>query len=468
MEEYDIVVIGAGSGIRIAFSAQQRGLKVALVESGPIGGTCLNRGCIPSKILTSIADYIVQLDALSSLGVKTSIESIDYQGIMKRMRKKVDDWAIRQGKEVNETNGIDWFEGIGEFVNKNTISVNCKKIHAKHIFITSGSRPLIPNIKGLEDTEYVTSDEAFHLMEQPKSIIIIGGGYVAAELGHFFSAIGTKVTILGRNGYLIKNEDNDVSELLREQLSKRMIVETNTEVIEVKQKNATKIAVAKKKDTGEIKEFEAEILLVAAGRQSNTDLMKLDRAGIEVDQDGWIIVDDYLRTNQEGIWAFGDTLGRYLFRHVANQEAKLVWKNYSLILDGKPESEMKKMSYHAIARSVFSYPPIAAVGMTLREAKASGRKLLVANADYDFSVKGFAIAAPPSLVRIIVDAETDKLLGACVVGPYAPIMIQEITTMMNTPDGTYHPIIDSIHIHPSLIEVMQRALWRLEPLQVEN
>jgi dihydrolipoamide dehydrogenase len=299
-------------------------------------------------------------------------------------------------------------------------------------------------------------------------MVIIGGGYIAAEFGHFFSAVGTEVTILGRNKQLIKDEDQDVSELLHDSLSKRMTVKTNHEVLEVKDENGLKVAVARDRDTNEIKKFSGEVLLVATGREPNSDLFKPENTGVEVDENGWIIVDDYLRTSKRGIWALGDALGQHLYRHVANQEAKLLLYNLTDTFEELPESQMKKISYHAVARSVFSYPPIASVGMTLKEAKTSGRNLLVAKGDYDFSVKGFSIAAPPSLVRVIVDGDSKKLLGAVVVGPYAPIMIQEITTLMNTPEGTYLPMIESIHIHPSLIEVMQRTMWRLAPLGDEE
>jgi len=464
MKDYDIIIIGTGAGQRVGYWAHEQGLKIAMIENGPIGGTCLNRGCIPTKILTSVADYIVQLDAMDSLGVKTRIESIDYPSIMNRMRKKVDDWAIVQGKEIDETEGADLYRGIGEFVDEYVINVDNQQLTAENIFITAGSRPLIPNIKGLSEIDYITSEGALHLLEQPRSMIIIGGGYVAAEFGHFFSAVGTEITILGRNKHLIKNEDHDVSTLLQEQLSKRMTVETNTEVIEVKQENDVKLAIAENRETGEITEYQGETLLVATGRKSNSDLVKPEKTGVEVDKEGWIVVDDYFRTTKEGIWAYGDAIGKYQFRHVANEEATIAWFNYSKVKEGAPDSELKKMSYHAVARGIFSYPPVATVGMTLAEAKKSNHKLLVAEADYDFSVKGFSIAAPPSLVRVIVDAETDKLLGASIVGPYAPIMIQEIITLMNTPEGTYHPIIESIHIHPSLIEVIQRTLRRLKPI----
>jgi len=336
MLKYDIIVIGSGAGMRIAFAAHQRNMKVAIIENGPYGGTCLNRGCIPTKILTSVADYIVQLDAMNSLGVKTKIERIDYTSIMERMRKKVDEWSIEQAKGLDEVEGLDWFRGIGKFVEDHVIEINDERLTAENIFISAGSRPLIPNIKGLNDIEYMTSDEVLHLMEQPKSMIIVGGGYIAAEFGHFFSAVGTDVTILGRNPYLIKNEDHDVSELLRKQLSKRMTIETNHEVIEVKEELGIKTVIAQDRITKETKEFKGEVILIAAGRRSNIDLFTPEKTGVEVDDQGWIIVDDYLRTSKKGIWAFGDTLGRYQFRHVANKEAQLSWQNFEKTLEGAP------------------------------------------------------------------------------------------------------------------------------------
>ncbi|TFG27656.1 FAD-binding protein [Candidatus Thorarchaeota archaeon] len=165
MDKYDIIIIGSGSGLRIALAAHEKKMKVAIIENGPLGGTCLNRGCIPTKILTSVADYIVQLDALNSLGVKTKIESIDYPWIMERMRKKVDDWSIEQGKELDNIEGVDWYRGSGKFVEDYVIEINDKLITADNIFITVGSRPLIPDIKGIEDIHYVTSDEHGRWME---------------------------------------------------------------------------------------------------------------------------------------------------------------------------------------------------------------------------------------------------------------------------------------------------------------
>ena len=467
MKEYDLIVIGSGAGMNIASSAYQQGLRVAVVEHGPMGGTCLNRGCIPTKILTYVADIITQAKHLEALGVKIHIEKIDYPWIMKRMRDEVDGDSTRQGESVDSAEGIDWYKGTGAFVDNLTLQISGEKIRAPNIIIAAGSRPLIPNIKGLNKVEYLTNDEVLHLMKQPKSLLIVGGGYIATEFGHFFSAVGTDVTIIGRNKYLVKNEDPDVSEILKQELSKRMNVYTNHEVIEVKEENGEKLVIAIDVENETNKEFRGDALLIAAGRRSNSDLFKPEKTGIRVDRNGWVIVDKYFRTSKKGIWSSGDAIGRYQFRHVANDEAQIVWINLVRVLNAQyeeSEPELLSMDYKAIPRAVFSYPPIATVGMTLKEAKETGLELLVGQVDYSIGAKGFAMGDPASLVRVIVDGDSKRILGATIIGPYAPILIQEIINLMYTPDGTYQPMFDAMHIHPALPEVVQRAFGRLTPL----
>ncbi|MFW9815872.1 MAG: dihydrolipoyl dehydrogenase [Candidatus Thorarchaeota archaeon] len=467
MKEYDLIVIGSGSGMAVASGAYEQGLRVAIVENGPMGGICLNRGCIPTKILTYVADIITQAKHLEELGVKVKIEKIDYPWIMNRMRNEVDKDSRNQGESVDAAEGIDWYKGTGTFVDDYTMEIDGERIRAPNIMIAAGSRPLIPDIKGLDEVDYITNDGALHLMKQPKSMLIVGGGYVATEFGHFFSAVGTDVTIIGRNRYLVKNEDPDVSEILKDELSKRMNVYTNHEVIQVKEEDGLKIVIAKDRDSGEKVEFKGEVLLVAAGRRSNADLFKPEKTGVKTDKNGWVIVDEHFRTSKKGIWSFGDAIGRYQFRHVANEESQIVWYNFVRTLNAQHEGrepELLTMTYHSVPSAVFSYPPIATVGMTLKEAKKSGRNLLVGEGNYSIGAKGFAMGDPASLTRVIADADTRRILGASIIGPYAPILIQEIVNLMNTSDGTYAPMFQAMHIHPALSEIVQRTFGRLAPI----
>ncbi len=468
MKDYDLIVIGSGAGMNVASNAYQQGLRVAVVENGPMGGTCLNRGCIPTKILTYVADIITQARHLEELGVKINIEKIDYPWIMKRMREEVDGDSQRQGESVDTAEGIDWYKGTGAFVDDYIMEIDGERITAPNIIIAAGSRPLIPDIKGLDTVEYLTNDGALHLLEQPKSMLIVGGGYIATEFGHFFSAVGTVVTIIGRNPYLVKNEDPDVSDILKQELSKRMNVYTNHEVVEVKEQDGLKVVIAKDRKTGKKVEFKGEVLLIASGRRSNADLFRPENTGVKTDKNGWVKVDDYFRTTKKGIWSFGDAIGKFQFRHVANDESQIVWYNFVRTLNAQHDNtkpELLTMDYSAIPSAVFSYPPIATVGMTLKQAKGSGFRLLVGQADYSIGAKGFAMGNPASLIRVIVDADSSRILGASIIGPYAPILIQEIINLMYTPNGTYQPMFQAMHIHPALPEIVQRAFGRLSPIE---
>jgi dihydrolipoamide dehydrogenase len=466
MKEYDVIVIGSGAGMTIASGAYQRGMRVAVVEHGPMGGTCLNRGCIPTKILTYVADLIVQTEHANELNITAKVESVDFPELMERMRRETQGDSVLQGESVEQAEGMDWYKETGEFVGDYTIKVGNEKIKAPNIFIVSGMRPHIPKIKGLDKVGFLDSKTALDLTEQPKSMIIIGGGYIATEYGHFFSAVGTDVTIIGRNPYLVKREDHDVSGLLKNELSKRMTIVTNHEAIEVFERNGIKVVKAKDRETGDTKKFKAEVILLAAGRIPNTDLLKPEKTGVKIDKDGFIIIDEHLRTTKKDIWAFGDAINPvHQFRHVANDESQIAWFNF--MISKSPhghKQELYSMDYDAIPHAVFSYPPIATVGMTLREAKASGKRLLVGEGDYSIAAKGSAMGNPSSLVRVIADEDSRRIIGATIIGPYAPILIQEIINLMYTQDGSYVPILQAIHIHPALPEIVQRVVGSIRPL----
>ena len=448
--------------MNIASSAYSRRMTVAIVEHGPMGGTCLNRGCIPTKILTFPADIITQIQNSEKLNIHADVKSVDFPALMQRMRHETQSDSKAQGESVDAAPNLDWYKGTGEFIADYTMRVDKDEFKAPLIFIVAGARPFIPPIKGINDVDYLTSKTVLDLNEQPESVIIIGGGYIACELGHFFSAVGTKVTILGRNPYLVKAEDPDVSELLKKELSRRMTVLTNTAVEEVHKKGKSKIAVALDRENGSKREFEAETLLVAAGRIPNTDLLKPEKTGVKIDQRGYVIVDEYFRTSKEGIWAFGDVIGKHMFRHVANDESEITWYNVMQLKEGN-EDRLTPFSYHAVPRAVFSYPQIATVGMTLKEASQTEKRLLVGQTDYTNTAKGLAMVDPVGFVRVIADVKTGQILGATVIGPYAPILIQEIVNLMYTRDRSYIPVLQAIHIHPALPEVVQRAVGSLAP-----
>ena len=450
MENFDVLVIGAGSGMIVASNAVASGLKTALVESGPMGGTCLNRGCIPSKMLIYPADVIAAIREAQELGITAAISWVDFRQIMKRMRELVREDSGNQARGVEATPEITWFKDVGWFVSDYTMEVGGHEIRAEKIFIVSGAKPGIPPIAGIKNVNYLTSDTVLELEAQPKSMVIIGGGYIAAEYGHFFSAMGTEVTIVQRNPKFLPAEEPEVSELLKEEMAKRMAIFTNYEAVEVTGKKGVKTLRAKSRVDGSFKEFSGEALLVAAGRVPNSDVLKPQKTGVELDERGYIKVNEYLETGKKNIWAFGDALGKHMFKHVANYEAEIAWHN--AVHDHKME-----MDYSAVPHAVFTHPQVASVGLKEEEAKKMGYRILVGKAFYRDTAQGAAMGYPKGFVKVIVEHETGKILGGHIVGPHASILIQEVVNAMAFGDKTFEPIVRAMHIHPAMPEVVQRA-----------
>lgn len=456
MERFDVLVVGSGSGMLIAASAIGAGLKTSLVELGEMGGTCINRGCIPSKILIQPADVVATVNKSFKVGINAKINSIDFKQIMERMHKIVTEDVNRQSAAVEADSNLVWSKGVGEFVSDYTMKVGQEVIKGDKIFIVSGARPSIPSVKGLDHVNYLTSDSLLSLKEPPGSMLIIGGGYVAAEYGHFFSMMGTKVTILQRAPRIVPEEEPEISELLREEMNQRMEVYTNWEAIEAKENVDTKTVLAKHVETGEAKEFPAQTLLVATGRSPNSDLLKVQKTGVEVDNRGFIKVNDFLETRKKNIWAFGDSIGKYMFKHVANFEAHIAWHNAF-------HDHKIKVDYSAVPHAVFTDPQVASVGLKEAEARRQGYKILVGRAEYKETAQGLAMGEPEGFVKIIIEQKTGRLLGGHIIGSQASILIQEIINAMASGDRTFAPMINGLHIHPALTEVVQLAISKLKP-----
>jgi len=452
MKKYDVLVIGSGAGMGVASDALSNDYKVAVVDKGPLGGTCLNLGCIPSKLLIFPSDRVAEIENSKKLGVEASITKIRFREIMERMRSSIaeDREHIREG--IKHAKKLDYYDGTGYFVEDYTIAVNGKKIFGEKIFIAAGARPLIPNVKGLDEIEYLTNESILDLDELPKSVVILGGGYIACEFGHFLAGMGSEVTIIQRNVRLVANEEPEISELLLKEMSKRMKIYTNTEVIEAAQKGDQFKIIGKERGSGNIIEVTAEKILVAGGRVPNSDLLKVQNTGVQTDPRGYIKVNDYLETSKENIWAFGDVIGKYMFRHSANKEAVYAWHNS---LRGK----RLPMDYTAIPHAVFSYPEIASVGMTENEAKKK-HKILVGYSKYNSVAKGIAMLEEETFAKAIVDKESSKILGFHIIGPYASILIQEVINAMAN-NMNFKSIFKGMHIHPALPELIPSTLANL-------
>ncbi len=442
-----------------AMIQQNPNLKVAVIDKDEPGGICLTRGCIPTKILTYSADMVRTIEKAGEFGIEARIEKIDFQKVMERMRNIIYPDINQIGEGLSHSENIDYYRDIAEFIAPYTLKVANETITSKFIILGIGSKPKIPPVEGLEDVGYHTSDTILKIDRLPKSVGIIGGGYIAAEYGHFFSAMGSDVTIIGRNPQFLPKEEPEVSALAKRELQKHMRILTNHEVLSAEKLSANrKKLVAFNRGNEEEVEVTAEEILVAAGRGPNIDILNPEKGGIKVDKGGWIVVNEHLETSQPNIWALGDANGKHLFKHVANYESTLVYSNAVL------KSELK-VDYHAIPHAVFTHPEIASVGLREKEAieKYGDDKILIGIHRYQDTGKGDAMGVKDYFAKIIVERETMKILGAHIIGPQASVLIQEVINLMYTPEQSAEPIISGMHIHPALSEVVERAFRSLMP-----
>ena len=452
MQSFDLIVIGAGSGLNVSSAAAERGMKVAIVEKGPMGGTCLNRGCIPSKILIESADVAEIIKKSKLFGINSKINSVDFKKITGRASRIVDEDARKIEEGIRADKDTTLFKSEAKFVGERTLTVGSETIKGDKIIIAAGTRPLIPKIEGLSEVDYITSDEALRLKKQPKIMTILGGGYIAAELAHFFGSLGTKVSIIQRGPLLLPNEDGEIAKTFTSLFSKKYNVVLNHNAVKVEKKNQKFLVTAQGKNHN--KKLVSNHLLVAAGRISNADALDVQKTNVKVDDKGYVVTNEYLETTAKNIWALGDIIGKYLFKHSANLEAQHVFNNAIL-------GKKFKIDYLAMPHAVFSSPQIAGVG--LREQDLIDKKVdyVVGKYHYKQTGMGIAIQDNEGYVKILADKKTRKILGCHIIGTDASTLIHEVVVAMRA-GLTADSIREAVHIHPALSEVVQRAVNNIE------
>jgi len=449
MKKYDVLVIGSGAGLEVASFATGRGMSVAIVEEGPLGGTCLNRGCIPSKMLIHSADVAEIIRNSTKFGIKSKIESIDFASIVKRVSDVVDTDSSGIEQSIKEGDNPTLYKVRGKFIGPKQMQVGSEQIEAEKVFIVAGTRPTVPPIPGLKDTPFLDSTSALRLEKQPKHLVVIGGGYIAAELAHFYGALGTKVTLVVRGNLMLSNEDEEIAQWVTKEFSKQHEILFNTQIENVSFDD-DKYTINLK---GEEKILEADQLLVVTGRIPNTDILDVKTTGVEVDEKGYIKVNDYLETNVPGIYSFGDIVGILPFRHTANDQVGFSIRN--AFTD-------KKVPFDpfAIGHAVFSSPQIGGVGKTEQELKKEGIPYRVGRAELKDTAMGGALQEN-GLAKVITDETGEKILGVHIVGPQASVLIHEAIVAMKA-NGTVKAITDTVYIHPALSEWLQRAFFAIE------
>lgn len=495
MKKYDLIVVGSGAGLMVIEAALSVGMSCAIIEKSKFGGTCLTKGCIPSKMLAYPADLIRETQKAEKVGLHFSPPVPDWNKISERMWKQIN-YSSTIEEKLLEISGLDVYKGLGEFAGSNTIKVSfndgkpSEYITAERFVIASGARSFVPDIDGLNKAGYLTSETFYGHMfpEKPwESLVIVGGGAIGAEMAHIFSSMGTKVTVLEAGERLLKAEEEEISAFVGRQFEKNGInVITNVNVISAGRQGERKILNIEDRTTGERRTVSCEEIFIAAGLKSNADLLGVDKAGIKVDKRGWIITNQYLETSRSNIWAIGDINGKFQFRHKANYEADILINN---VIMGR--KERKAACYTAVPWAVYTWPQVAHVGITEREAIEKGIKYHIGRNYYSKVVGGIKMGYADrdddnGFVKIII-GEDRRLLGAHVVGPHAAMLVQPFVYLMNTgrsclsytagstdigeidelrlmcpPLGTYEPILDSMIIHPSLNEL---TAWVFENIE---
>lgn len=456
MKHYDVIVIGSGGGTKLVTPVAKMGKKVAIIEKGPLGGTCLNRGCIPSKMLIHTAQLASLIRDAHRFEVEVEGEfKISFEKLIKRVCKTIDEESASIVPFYEKTPNVDLYAGEGKFVDKMTVEVNGEKISGDKIFIAVGARAAVPKIPGLDQVPYMTYHEALRNTKRPKKLIVIGGGFIAVELGYFFSAIGVETEFLVRS-MLLRPEDDDIREEFQNAFAKQVNLHLKCDFQKVEKKGET-IQVTYKDHEGKMQVAEGDTLLVATGIQPWTDQLGLEHTEVELNEKGYVKVDDHLRTTQKNVWALGDCVGNFLFRHSVNFEGEYLFRT----LFGNPSDE--PIVYTAVPHAVFSSPEIAGVGKTECELIEAKIPYIVGKNTYADSARGMALLPEAGFVKLLFEKHSLKLLGAHIIGEEASNMIHMLIGMM-TMGATLDDLLNMIYIHPALPEIVRNAARKAKQL----
>jgi mycothione reductase len=452
-EQYDLIIIGAGSGNSI-IGPEMDHLRIAMVERGAFGGTCLNRGCIPSKMFIYPADLAEHAATHGErLGIHTEFGAADWPAIVRRVFGRIDPIAEGGRQYRHSLDNVDVYEHSAHFVGERELEVGGVRIRGEQVVVAAGARSYIPNVPGLDDVPFHTSDSIMRIARLPKHLVVIGGGFIANELGHVFRSFGSQVTIINRGRQLLRAEDHDVSERFTELAAARFDLALGAHVDRVFM-TPDGVGVKLTCESGP-RTIEGDVLLVASGRIPNSDQLRVEAAGIEVDEIGNITVDAHGRTSAPGVWALGDINGRHQLKHMANGEAKVVRHNVM-----HPD-DLREYDHRPAPHAVFASPQIGAVGLTEHQAASAGKPYCVITHHYAGAAYGWAMEDTTSFCKLIGDPRSRTVVGAHVMGPQASMLVQLLVQGMHLGSTADEMAQGQIWIHPALSEVVEQALLAL-------
>ena len=459
-KHYDLVIIGTGSANSIP-DENFANKSIAIIEKGRFGGTCLNVGCIPTKMYVYAADIALAARESQHLGIHGEVTKVDWNSIVERVFANRIDLIARGGEEYrrgDECPNIDVYAGHATFNGPKSLTVagagadgsDCV-VTGDEIVVATGSRPMIPGPIAKSGARFYTNEDIMRLDTQPTSMIIVGAGFIAMEFAHVFHGLGTDVTVAVRGQELLKHLDQDIKSRFNQAMTDAVDVRFGLNISEVED---TEHGVRVTYDDGSTQE--ADVLLVATGRVPNGDQMNLDAAGIERREDGRVKVDDYGRTTADGVWALGDVSSPYMLKHVANAETRVLKHNML-----HPE-DLRPMPHDHVPSAIFTHPQIATVGMTEDEAREAGFDITVKVQNYGDVAYGWAMNDSQGVAKLIADRNTGRLLGAHYFGEQASTLIQQMVQVMAFDQDVREVATQQYWIHPALPEVTENALLGLE------
>lgn len=455
-KHYDLIVIGTGSGNSIP-GPEFHDKSIAIVEKGAFGGTCLNVGCIPTKMFVYASEIALAVRESERYGISAEISDVDWPSIVNRVFRDRIDPISASGEEYRrgpKTPNIDVYDQHASFIAPKTIRTGQGSeeaiISGDRIVIATGSRPFIDQKVIDSGVRYYTNENIMRLESLPESMVVMGGGYIAMEFAHVFDALGVKVTVVNRSEKLLRQLDSDISDRVTEITKEKLDCRLGRTIDSITENDGV---VTLTLDDGST--AQGEVFLVATGRIPNGDLMDLDKAGVEMDGRR-IKVDQYGRTTAPDVWALGDVSSPYLLKHVANAEMRAVKHNLL-----HPE-DLQPMPHENVPAAVFTHPQISTVGLTEDEAHAAGYNITVKVQNYGDVAYGWAMEDTEHFVKLIADKDTGLLLGAHFIGPQASTLVQQLITVMTFKLDVRDVATKQYWIHPALPELTENALLGLD------
>jgi mycothione reductase len=459
MKHYDLAIIGTGSGNSV-LDERYADKKVAICEQGTFGGTCLNVGCIPTKMFVYAAEVAQTIRHSATYGIDAHIDKVRWRDIVDRVFGRIDPITVGGEQYRRSLPNITVYASHTRFGPKlpdgrYTLRTDAgDEFSADQVVLAAGSRSQIPTAIASSGVRYYTSDDVMRIPELPKHLVIVGGGFISVEFAHVFSSLGVEVTIVLRGERLLRRCDEEICHRFGAVVSKKWTIRTHENITGARQ-DGDRIVLSL--DDG--KTLAADLMLVATGRVPNGDLLDAELAGVQLDDDGYVVVDDYQRTTARGVFALGDVSSPYQLKHVANHESRTVKEN--LLCDWDDTAAMVASDHRFVPAAVFTDPQVAMVGMNETEARAAGFDVVTKLQAYGDTAYGWAMEDTTGVAKLIGERGTGRLLGVHIMGYQASSIIQPLIQAMSFGQTAQEVARGQYWIHPALPEVIENALLGL-------